>query len=166
MRSKHFATRRVSRSCSCQKPARNASATDRYRNTTVQMPVAPARSDPTPRRARNSSAPARENPTVFAMLHANTGRRPVPCIRVGPAVPSRPLTVPWTPLVCRPQGSLAQAAPFRAERHRRQHDRLKRGAVVPSADHGLRRDLPLLSHGHLRGTGNSLGLRGKLASSS
>lgn len=67
MRSKHFAIRRVSRSCSCQKPARNASATDRYRDTTVQMPVAPARSDPTPRRARNSSAPARENPTVFAM---------------------------------------------------------------------------------------------------
>ena len=37
----------------------------------------------------------------------------------------------------------------------------RRGAVVPSAGHGLGRDLPLLSHGHLRATGNSLGMRGE-----
>jgi hypothetical protein len=35
----------------------------------------------------------------------------------------------------------------------RQRDRVRRGAVVPSLGHGLGRDLPLLSHGHLRASG-------------
>jgi hypothetical protein len=38
---------------------------------------------------------------------------------------------------------------------------LRRGAVVPSSARGLGRDLPLLSHGHLRATADSLGMRGK-----
>jgi hypothetical protein len=42
-------------------------------------------------------------------------------------------------------------------------DRFRRGAVVPSPGHGLGRDLPLLSHGHLRASGDSLGMRGNRA---
>jgi drug/metabolite transporter (DMT)-like permease len=52
----------------------------------------------------------------------------------------------------------------RSRPDRQQRYRLRRGVVVPSPGHGLGRDLPLFSHGHLRASADGLGMREKQGS--
>ena len=62
-------------------------------------------------------------------------------------------------------GAASRRLPLFARNSSRAHDRSGPGAIVFSPCHGLGRDLPFLSHGHLRASSDSLGSRENRAAS-
>ena len=99
-------------------------------------------------------------PTPFLGALARTESTP-PDRRLGGASPLHYIVPASLRLARRPRDTGPDHALAVDEKQSlRGDDRSRRGAVVPSPGHGLGRDLPLLSHGHLRATADSLGMRG------